>query len=142
MSINGSMYWTLLGKTSMLGYKIAETMMELNTKLQPTKIESVVNKEQYQRLVRRLMHSPSLVGQFMHLPGQEHFEAVYRNLRYLKGTPEKGLLFKICGHLQIEVYIDVDWAGSITDGRSTSGYCSFVGGNLVTWQSKKTICGC
>ena len=23
------------------------------------------------------------------------------------------------------------------DRRSTSGYCSFVGGNLVTWRSKK-----
>ena len=73
----------------------------------------------------------------MHLPRPEHFEAVYRILRYLKGTPGKGLLFKICGHLQIEVYIDVDWAGSITNRRSTSGYYSFVEGNLVTWRSKK-----
>ena len=78
-----------------------------------------------------------MVSQFMHSPGPEHFEAVYRILRCLKGTPGKGLLFKKRGHLQIEVYIDADWAGSITDGRSTSGYCSFVGGNLVTWQSKK-----
>ncbi|RVW61484.1 Retrovirus-related Pol polyprotein from transposon RE2 [Vitis vinifera] len=28
-------------------------------------------------------------------------------------------------------------AGSVTDRRSTSGYCSFVWGNLVTWRSKK-----
>ena len=73
----------------------------------------------------------------MHLPRPEHFEAVYRILRYLKGTPGKGLLFKKRGHLQIEVYIDADWAGSITDRRSTFGYCFFVGRNLVTWQSKK-----
>ena len=25
----------------------------------------------------------------------------------------------------------------MTDRRSTSGYCTFVGGNLVTWRSKK-----
>ncbi|EXB62836.1 Lysosomal alpha-mannosidase [Morus notabilis] len=30
-----------------------------------------------------------------------------------------------------------DWAGSTTDRRSTSGYCTFVGENLVTWRSKK-----
>ncbi|KAK3023749.1 LOW QUALITY PROTEIN: hypothetical protein RJ639_044458 [Escallonia herrerae] len=30
-----------------------------------------------------------------------------------------------------------DWAGSITDRRSTSGYCTYVWGNLVTWRSKK-----
>ncbi|EXB74504.1 Copia protein [Morus notabilis] len=37
----------------------------------------------------------------------------------------------------IEVYTDADWASSITDRRSTSGYCTFVWGNLVTWRSKK-----
>ena len=78
-----------------------------------------------------------MVSQFMHAPGPAHFEAVYRILRYLKGTPSRGLLFKSRGHLQIENYTDADWAGSIVDRRSTSGYCSFVGGNLVTWRSKK-----
>lgn len=39
--------------------------------------------------------------------------------------------------MRVEVYIDADWAGSITDRRSTPRYCSLVGGNLVTWKSKK-----
>ncbi|KAK2997970.1 hypothetical protein RJ639_026398 [Escallonia herrerae] len=30
-----------------------------------------------------------------------------------------------------------DWAGAVDDRRSTSGYFTFVGGNLVTWRSKK-----
>ena len=41
------------------------------------------------------------------------------------------------GDLTIEAYTDADWVGSITDRRSTSGWCTFVGGNLVTWRSKK-----
>ncbi|KAF5458487.1 hypothetical protein F2P56_022511 [Juglans regia] len=32
---------------------------------------------------------------------------------------------------------DADWAGNISDRKSTSGYFMFVGGNLVTWRSKK-----
>jgi len=37
----------------------------------------------------------------------------------------------------MKVYTDADYAGSIVDRRSTTGYCMFLGGNLVTWSSKK-----
>ena len=33
-------------------------------------------------------------------------------------------------------YTDVDWAGNITDRRSTSGYFTFAAGNFLTWRSK------
>lgn len=39
--------------------------------------------------------------------------------------------------MDINGYADADWAGSVQDRRSTSGYFTFVGGNLVTWRSKK-----
>jgi len=32
---------------------------------------------------------------------------------------------------------DADWAGDQDDRRSTSGYVTYVWGNLVTWRSKK-----
>ena len=34
-------------------------------------------------------------------------------------------------------HTNADWAGNITDGGSTSGYCTFVEGNFVTWRSEK-----
>ncbi|XP_061344013.1 secreted RxLR effector protein 161-like [Gastrolobium bilobum] len=34
-------------------------------------------------------------------------------------------------------YTDSDWAGDKTTRHSTSGYFTFVEGNLVTWKSKK-----
>ena len=37
----------------------------------------------------------------------------------------------------LEAYGDADYAGSLVDRRSTSGCCTFLGGNLVTWRSKK-----
>ncbi|KAK8925929.1 hypothetical protein KSP39_PZI018500 [Platanthera zijinensis] len=67
----------------------------------------------------------------MYSPRAHHVEAVYRILRYLKSSPGRGILFS---HSK-----ELDWAGSVNDRRSTSGYCSFVGGNLVTWRSKKHV---
>ncbi|KAI5333964.1 hypothetical protein L3X38_024096 [Prunus dulcis] len=63
--------------------------------------------------------------------------AVMRILRYLKVTPGNGLMFFKYGHTYVEGYTDADWACSITDRCSTSGYFIFVGCNLVTWRSKK-----
>ncbi|WJZ97935.1 hypothetical protein VitviT2T_016503 [Vitis vinifera] len=78
------------------------------------------------------------VSQYMHNPGEQHMNAVMRILRYLKNAPGKGILFaKNVDHQSIKVYTDADWAGAVDDRRSTSGYFIFVGGNLVTWKSKK-----
>ena len=41
--------------------------------------------------------------------------------------------------MKIEAYTDADWAGSIIDRHSTSGYCLCVGGNLVTRRNKKQL---
>ena len=73
----------------------------------------------------------------MHNPKKSHLQAACRVLRYLKTTPGKGILYMKNGGLQLEGYTDADWAGSVVDRRSTSGYCTMLGGNLVTWRSKK-----
>ncbi|RVW25069.1 Retrovirus-related Pol polyprotein from transposon RE1 [Vitis vinifera] len=85
-----------------------------------------------------LAYALSVVSQYMHNPREQHMNAVMRILRYLKNALGKGILFaKNVDHQSIEVYIDADWAGAVDDRRSTSGYFTFVGGNLVTWKSKK-----
>jgi len=47
------------------------------------------------------------------------------------------LLFKKGENLSMKIYTDADYVGSIVDKRSTTSYCMFLGGNLVTWRSKK-----
>ena len=47
------------------------------------------------------------------------------------------MLYENRGHTQIVGYNDADWAGSPTDRRSTSEFCVFIGGNLISWKSKK-----
>ena len=63
--------------------------------------------------------------------------AVIRILRYLKGTNSRGILFKKNDYLDILAYTDADWAGNRDDRKSTSRYFTLIGGNLVTWKSKK-----
>ncbi|RVX16339.1 Retrovirus-related Pol polyprotein from transposon RE2 [Vitis vinifera] len=71
------------------------------------------------------------------LEENRHWDAVIRILRYIKSTPGQGVLYENRGHTQVVGYTDADWAGSPTDRRSTSGYCVFIGGNLISWKSKK-----
>ena len=131
----------------MLDCKPVETPIEMNHNLVIYLNQVPTDKKRYQRLVGRLIYlshtrpdiayAVSVVSQFMHCPNEEHMDVVYRMLKYLKMTPGKGLLFEKKGELEVEGYTDADWAGDKTDRRSTSGYFTFVGGNLVTWRSKK-----
>ncbi|KAL6322438.1 hypothetical protein AAG906_008093 [Vitis piasezkii] len=79
----------------------------------------------------------SLVSQYMHAPTVVHLCMVKRILRYLKKTIGRGIVMRRNGHTDIIGFSDSDWAGNTIDRRSTTGYCMFVGGNLVSWKSKK-----
>ncbi|RDX99109.1 hypothetical protein CR513_17888, partial [Mucuna pruriens] len=68
---------------------------------------------------------------------KRHIEVVIRILRYLKFTPGRGIMFSKNNHLNVEGYTNADWVGFIVDRKSTLGYLTFVGSDLVTWISKK-----
>jgi hypothetical protein len=137
----------LLAETGMLDCKPISTPIEQNHRLAEYPDQNPTNQSRYQRLVGRLIYlshtrpdvayAVSVVSQFMHNPSESHMEAVLRILRYLKSSPGKGLMFSKHNHLEVSGYTDADWAGCINDRKSTSGYFTFVGGNLVTWRSKK-----
>ena len=137
----------LLSETGLLGCKPADTPMDPTKRLSRSEESSPVDKGRYQRLVGKLIYlshtrpdiaySVSVVSQHMNNPTEDHLEAVNRILRYLKMTPGHGLLFRKCENREVVIYTDASWAGELTDRRSTTGYCSYVWGNLVTWRSKK-----
>ncbi|BBG93107.1 hypothetical protein Prudu_001019 [Prunus dulcis] len=107
-------------ETGMLDCKPIDTLSEQNHKLRLYLDQVHTDKVRYQRLEWKLIYlahtrpdiayAVSIVSQFMHSPNED--QAVTR-------------------------YTNADWAGSVTDRRSMSGYFMFVGGNLVTWRSKK-----
>ncbi|RDX92968.1 hypothetical protein CR513_24839, partial [Mucuna pruriens] len=121
----------LLKETRKLGCKTLGVPIEQNHRV-GCEESPAIEKSQYQRLILSM-----LISQFMHDPRERHLQAVERILQYLKASPGKGLLFIKEGTLSMEIYTNANYIGSVVDKKSTSGYCMFLGGNLLTWKSKK-----
>ncbi|GJV22463.1 ribonuclease H-like domain-containing protein, partial [Tanacetum coccineum] len=74
---------------------------------------------------------------YMHDPRELHFAALKRVMRYVRGTMDFGLQLYISATTSLVGYIDADWAGCSSTCRSTSGYCVFLGDNLLSWSAKR-----
>ena len=94
-----------------------------------------MDRERYQGLVGKpnylfnthpdIAFAVSVVSQFMRAPQGSHYEVVILVLRYLRLETGKGMFFKKHDHLQMEAYMDTDWAGFATNRRSTSRVLHF-----------------
>ena len=73
----------------------------------------------------------------MHQPLQSHWQAVKRILRYLRGTLFHGIHIEPSTQLHLFAFCDADWGFDPDDRRSTTGFCIFLGGNIISWMSKK-----
>jgi len=83
-----------------------------------------------------LAFAQSLVSQFMTNPGPQHWMAVKRIMRYLKGTWNVRLRLGGQG-LHLVGLCDADWAGDVQDRRSTTGYVFMLGQGAISWNSKR-----
>ena len=59
--------------------------------------------------------------QFLTNPINVHLIATNHILRYLRGNVDYGLKYKASQKINLESYVDSDWAGSAIDRKSTSG---------------------
>ncbi|GJW26125.1 ribonuclease H-like domain-containing protein [Tanacetum coccineum] len=75
----------------------------------------------------------------MHDPREPHLAALKRILWYVRGTLDHGLQLHVSTTTQLTAYIDADWAGCPVTRRSTSGYCVFLGDNLLSWSAKRQV---
>ena len=136
----------LLSETGKLGVKPCSSPIVPSVHL-TRECETFEDPERYRRLVGKLNHltvtRPDIahlvhvVSQYMSAPTVDHWAVVEQILCYLKEALGRGVLYNNHGHNRIECFSDVDWVGSKEDMRSTSRYYVFVGGNLVSWKSKK-----
>ncbi|GJW75170.1 ribonuclease H-like domain-containing protein [Tanacetum coccineum] len=64
---------------------------------------------------------------------QSQFDAY----KEVDGTLELGLQLYASATTSLVGYTDADWAGCPSTRRSTSGYCVFLGDNLLSWSAKR-----
>ncbi|GKD86994.1 ribonuclease H-like domain-containing protein, partial [Tanacetum coccineum] len=104
----------------------------------PTLYRSLAGSLQYLTFTRPdISYAVQQVCLYMHDPREPHFSALKRILRYVRGTLDYGLQLFSSSTTDLVAYSDADWAGCPTTRRSTSGYCVFLGNNLLSWSSKR-----
>jgi len=97
-----------------------------------TLYRSTVGSLQYLSLTRPdIAFAVNKVPQFMQDPREPHWTGVKRIMHYLKATIDYTLcIHKLSSH-QLKAFWDSDWAGCPDNRKSTSGYCVFLGKNLI-----------
>lgn len=104
----------------------------------PTLYRSLVGALQYLTITRPdLYYVVNSARKFLQVHTMDHFQAVKRILRYVKGTLSFGLSFSRDSSLQVLGYSDTDWARFVENRRSTYDYSIFLGENLISWSAKK-----
>jgi hypothetical protein len=104
----------------------------------PSLYRSLAGALQYLTLTRPdLSYAVQQVCLFMHAPRDSHYQLIKRILRYIKGTSHYGLKIHRSSSMELIAYSDADWAGCPDTRKSTSGFCVFIGNNLVSWSSRR-----
>jgi Reverse transcriptase (RNA-dependent DNA polymerase) len=111
-----------------------------------------VGVKQYQSAVGALMYAAqgtrpdiayamTVLSQFNSAPSAEHWKAVKRVMRYLRGTTHYGITYRGLDSSMEEPtlhgYCDSNYAEDLNDRKSVTGYAFLLSGAAVSWQAKK-----
>jgi hypothetical protein len=137
----------MLSKYGMGGCKPISIPLNQNGKLSVDAGEVLEDATMYRKIVGSLIYmtitrpdlnyTVGLESQFMQVPRKPHLDGVRHTLRYVSATTDYGFFYEVSTELQVHGYVDADWASSISDRRSTSGFMFSFGSAAVTWSSKK-----
>ncbi|XP_074341914.1 secreted RxLR effector protein 161-like [Apium graveolens] len=108
-----------------------------------------VSQVEYSRIIGSLMYlmsctrpeiaySISMLSRFTSNLGADHWKAIIRVLRYLRGTRDYGLYYGRYPAV-LEGYTDTNWISSKKALKSMSGYVFTLAGAAVSWKSSKQM---
>nr|GEW58500.1 ribonuclease H-like domain-containing protein [Tanacetum cinerariifolium] len=136
----------ILDRVHMVNCNHSRTPIDTESKLgsdgdpvsDPTLYRSLAGSLQYLTFTRPdISYAVQQVCLHMHDHREPHFLDLKRILRYVRGTLDYGLQLFSSSTTDLVSYSDADWAGCPTTRRSTSGYCVFLGNNLLSWSFKR-----
>ncbi|XP_021980841.1 uncharacterized mitochondrial protein AtMg00810-like [Helianthus annuus] len=137
----------IIERAGMTSCNPVATPVDCNPKLSATSSPEFDNPTQYRSLAGALQYltftRPDIsyavqqVCMYMHSSRVDQWNALKRIIRYLKGTTSFGLTLGSVGDFSLRAYTDADWVGCPDTRRSTSGYCVYLGSNLLSWSSKR-----
>jgi hypothetical protein len=123
------------------------TPMETKLKLLVDTLSELVDATLYRQIIGSLTYMTNTrldicfalntLSQFLVEPKSFHLVAAKHVMRYLKGTLHFGLSYNRDHDFKLSGYTDSDWAGSVSDKKSTSGCCFILGSAMISWQSRK-----
>ena len=114
-----------------------ECRLKLNRNGEGLEVEStffirIIGCLRYLTLTRPdLIYSVSYLSRFMSKPYSNHMTAAKRILRYVKGTIDYGIKYKLDEECELIGYCDSDYAGDLDDRKSTSRLIFFLRSKLV-----------
>lgn len=73
----------------------------------------------------------------MQCPSHHHLQLVKRILHYIHGTINHRLTLRKTQKFFLYASSNANWAGCPQTRRSTTGYCTFLGPNYISWCAKK-----
>ena len=127
--------------------KAMTTPMASNLKLLSDASSDSVDATMYRQMIGSLMYLTNMrpdicftvktLSQFLTDLRYVHLIATKHILRYLWGTIDYGLKYEVNQKINLEGYVDLDWAGSAINRKSTSGCFFSMGLGVISWFSKK-----
>lgn len=137
----------IIQRAGMSDCKPCTTPVDLKSKLaedegkliaNPTEYRSLAGAMQYLTFTRPdITYAVQQICLLMHSPREPHLQVLKRILRYLQGTKTMGLQLLKRRNMALTAYTDADWAGCPSTRRSTSGFCIYMGDNLISWSAKR-----